>query len=175
LGAPGGPLLGVRTVPLTIELRRQFKVAADVDGALVTAVTGDSPADRIGIMPGMLITAVNGQAIRGPDTLSALVRQAGPGQEIDLSFRDQNGELHRRVVLAGAAVAARPQQPPGQPQQPTQPPSPLQLPGPSDLSDPTVLPGGPAREESTIQSLERRIQQLEARVEKLEAALRGKE
>jgi serine protease Do len=156
--APGGPpLLGVRTVPLSLELRRRFKVAADVDGALVSAVTIGSPADVAGIMIGMLITAVNGQSINGPDGLSALIRQAGPGREVELTWWDQDGQQHRGMVtLAGGNAAGR------------SAPGPRPMDNDPLMADPAAPP--PPRNGPTIEALQQRIRQLELRIEKLEAA-----
>ncbi len=89
-------------MPLTLELRRYYKMSVDVSGAMVTSVTSNTPADRMGLMPGMLITRVNDQPVDGPDTLTALVRQVGPGGEVVITFRDKNGEGHSREFLAGA-------------------------------------------------------------------------
>jgi S1-C subfamily serine protease len=162
LGAPNGPLLGVRTLPATPELRRRFKVAVDTDGALITAVTVGSPADKIGLSPGMLITAINGQPVNSPDAVSALVRQAGPGREIELTYWDKTAQLRQRVTLAGAGDAARVPAP--------QAPVP---PAPSNFTpEPPPPAAAPPRAESATEALERRIQQLESRLDKLEAALR---
>ncbi len=98
LGAQNnGPLLGVRTLAATPELRRRYKVTVDADGVLVTAVTLGLPADKIGLSPGMLITAINGQTVNSPDALNALVRQAGSGREIELTYWDKNAyQRHAR-------------------------------------------------------------------------------
>lgn len=164
-GAPGGPLLGVRTVPLTADLRQRFGVPAETGGALISAVTVHSPADKIGLAPGMVITTCNGQPVSGPEVLSALVRQAGPGREVDLMCWDQNGPTRYRVTLAGGTPVADVPGPlgAGGEQPPAQPPAP-----------PAFTPS-PAPTESPTEQLERRVQMLEARLDRLEAALREKQ
>ncbi|HWC89936.1 MAG TPA: PDZ domain-containing protein, partial [Pirellulales bacterium] len=87
---PSGPLLGVRTVPATADLRRRFNITVEAEGVLVSAVTVGSPAEKIGLTPGVLLTAINGQAVNHPDTVSALVHQAGPGREIELTYWAKN-------------------------------------------------------------------------------------
>lgn len=157
----GGPLLGVRSVPLTADLRRRFAVPAEIVGTLISAVTVGSPADRAGLSPGMLITALNGQAVNSPDALTGLVRQAGAGREVELTCWDQSGPTRRRVTLAGIDA----------------PPTSLPGPSPDDIPEPQVPPpaaaAGPVSPSAT-ELLERRIQQLEARLDRLEAALREK-
>jgi S1-C subfamily serine protease len=170
--APSGPLLGVRSIPLPPELRRQFKVGAEVAGALVSAVTVGSAADAAGITPGMLITAVNGHDVDGPDALIALVRQAGAGRDVELTFWDQDGQQHRRVVTLSGGNA-------GAPRGVTQPRptenDPIMLDPP--LAQPTREPVPPSRDPAqpprvapSIEQLQQRIRQLELRIEKLEAA-----
>lgn len=164
--APGRPLLGVRTIPLTGDLRRRFGVPAETSGALISAVTVNSPADKKGLAAGMVITAFDGQPVDGPEVLSALVRQAGPGRDVELTCWDQNGPSRYRVTLAGESSPASVPGPLGQESEPTQ----------AQAPPPAFVPG-PAPSESsatTTELLERRIQQLEARLDRLEAALREK-
>ena len=157
-------LLGVRTVPLDIENRRKFKIPADMSGALVTAVTDNSPADRVGLAEGMLITEFDGQLIDGPETLRPLVRAAGDGHEVVMAFYDQNGELHRQAFrlttpLPGASGPT-----------PPSPPTTIDLPREVPPGAAFTLPNASAPRQPNVTELEARIAELEARIRRLEAA-----
>jgi S1-C subfamily serine protease len=162
--APGAPLaqglrLGVRTLPVTDEVRRQNELPS-ADGAMVVSVTVGSPADRAGVPLGAVITAVDGQNVTTPEELAAAIRKVG-GREIELSYLDRGQETKKRILLAGAAL------PPETPKlelraRPVQPPA---KPAPSDS------PSAESSDDSRTAALEARIRELEARIEKLEAAM----
>ena len=72
-------------------------------GLLVAGVFKGSPAERAGIRPGDLITAVNGKSIAGKssDVSTALIK-GKPGTYVRLTIRSASG-AHARA--AGAARA----------------------------------------------------------------------
>jgi len=180
--AAGGARLGVRTVPITEQGRRDAKPALlPAHGALVSFVTQDSPAAAAGIPLGAVITDVDGQRIEGPQELAAAIRAAEPGREITLSYHYRDKDVKKHVTLDGGPVAAPADRPGPAPEAPPQElpgPAPEQKPAPKRLP-PNVEAPRPAPDEDEamdqlrIDFLERRIRQLEARIEKLESAQRG--
>jgi serine protease Do len=71
-------------------------------GAAVAAVDADGPAAQL-LVPGDVITAVNGQSVRTPDALRARIARAVPGGALALTFRRDGG-----FVSAPVTVRARP-------------------------------------------------------------------
>ena len=61
--AQDSPYIGVKIRTLTPELRKQHKVAGDVKGALVTAVTPGSPAKEKGILVGDVIVEAGAKPV----------------------------------------------------------------------------------------------------------------
>jgi membrane-associated protease RseP (regulator of RpoE activity) len=155
------PLLGVRTRPLTGEIQRRLRLPS-TQGALVVARTLGSPAAVAGIPLDAVITAVDGKAVGLPQDLTALIGQAGPGREVEITYFYEGSEQHAKVKLAevalgssgllgGSPISAGPVPAPPAPQA-------NQLPVPDD--------------KTRIDALERRVQQLEHRVDDLEQSLR---
>jgi S1-C subfamily serine protease len=156
---PGGPKLGVRTLPIDAAAQRQFNLPTTI-GALVSFVNAGSPAEKAGVPLGAAIVAVDSQPIDRPETLAALIRQLTVGQTVDLTCIVRGQEQHKRVVLAAASTGPQPQVR-GKPASP--PVAGVQPPG--------FMPElGPTDESVRIQALERRMAELEGRIEKLEAA-----
>ena len=62
-GNAGGLLKGVRVENLTDNLRENYKIEADVQGAVVTHVDKGTPADKVGLQEGDVIVEVNRQAV----------------------------------------------------------------------------------------------------------------
>ncbi len=76
------------------------------DGALVAAVSTDSPAARAGLKPGDVITAVNGAKVTGPGDLAADIADVDPGHDTQISYL-RDGKPHDLSV----AVATMPANP----------------------------------------------------------------
>ena len=74
------------TVPATI--------APVSSGTLIVGVICNGPAQAIGMTAGSVITAVNGQAIGSPDTLSSTVSKYQPGNAISVTWVDPSGGHH---------------------------------------------------------------------------------
>jgi membrane-associated protease RseP (regulator of RpoE activity) len=73
-----------------------------MEGALVMQVSEDSPAAAAGLQSGDLITALDGEAIEGPEGLTEAVADHQPGDEVTLTvYRLMGGEEREvRVTLA---------------------------------------------------------------------------
>jgi serine protease Do len=80
------PQLGVAIAPGHVARRLRRAVGLpDVDGLLIREVSENSPASRVGLARGDLITAAGGQPIRTADDLFGALREAGPTGAIELT------------------------------------------------------------------------------------------
>lgn len=146
-GPPTGARLGVRTMPLSEPARQQFNLPADAHGAVVAGVTIDSPADKARIPTGALITAVDDQPVNVPEDLGELIRRAGPGKDVEITYFARGEETKKRVTLAGRATSA---------------------PASDDERRPAARPSARG---SSLEALEARLRELEARLDRIEARL----
>jgi S1-C subfamily serine protease len=73
-------------------------------GATVAQVLSGGTAERVGLVAGDTITAVNGTAIDSAATLSQLISTLHPGDQVRLTWLDVNGAGH----TAGAPLGAGP-------------------------------------------------------------------
>jgi S1-C subfamily serine protease len=83
LGVQSTAFLGIRTQPMTPELKDRLGVTVD-QGAVVMQVMADSPAEQGGLKADDVVVTVNDQAIANPEELRAAVQKAGPGKEVTL-------------------------------------------------------------------------------------------
>lgn len=67
-------------------------------GALVVRVVEGGPADRAGLKPGEVVTAVNGVQVEHPDALGYRLTTAGLGKQAALTVQTSDGE--RQIDLA---------------------------------------------------------------------------
>jgi serine protease Do len=63
------------------------------DGALIAAVSNDSPAARAGLKPGDIITAVNGVKITDPSDLAAEIANIDPAHDAKITYME-DGKSH---------------------------------------------------------------------------------
>src|SRR5437867_358350 len=80
----GPAYLGVLLAPIPEELRVHLKVG---EGAMVQSVQPGSPAEKAGVKTYDVITAVNGEAVRGPEEVKKRVRAAKAGEPVKLGLR----------------------------------------------------------------------------------------
>ena len=64
------------------------------------AVTPGSPADKAGLTENDIILEINGQKITKDNSLSSLIRQYKPGDEITLKVLKKGEEKEIKVILA---------------------------------------------------------------------------
>jgi S1-C subfamily serine protease len=75
-------------------------------GALVVQVLSTSPAAGGGIQPGDLIVGLAGQAVRSPDTVSAVLGAYHPGAQVDVQLLDPAGQQRSVTVTLVAGPPA---------------------------------------------------------------------
>lgn len=68
---------GVDVQNLTDDLRKEFSIAEDVEGVVVTSVNQKSPAARVGLQEGDVIQQVNRQAVKSVVEARANIGEAG--------------------------------------------------------------------------------------------------
>jgi serine protease Do len=106
--------LGVHIQSLTQDLAKSFGLSRP-DGALVSAVEKDSPAQKAGVEPGDVILEYNGKPVVDSTDLPVMVAKTKPGSEASLKVwragKEKTlpinvGELEAPKVVAAAAAAA---------------------------------------------------------------------
>jgi len=100
------PMIGVRYIPITKELASMQNLPVS-EGALVykgsggtAAVISGSPADQAGIQDGDIITYINGQKIDATHSLSSLIQQMKPGDEVELTILRDGKEQKVKLKLS---------------------------------------------------------------------------
>jgi serine protease Do len=121
-GAVERGLLGVQLQPMTDELAEALGLE-EPRGALVAAVTPDSPAADAGVEAGDVILRYRGREIETLRDLPRLVAATRPGQEVEIEIQ-RAGERETLSVEIGrlrpeetAALDAPPTVPPAEPQE----------------------------------------------------------
>jgi serine protease Do len=85
---------GLRLGDVTVEIARQLRLPAGIDGAIVYDVANDSPADRAGLQQGDIVRSVNRQTVRNAaDTVRELRRIESGASVFVLIWRDGNDIL----------------------------------------------------------------------------------
>jgi serine protease Do len=90
--------LGVYTQELTEELREGISYKGE--GVLVSGVVDDSPADKVGLRKGDVITAVGTVAVSDPDELAEAVRDRKGGETVTVKIMRDGKALTLSPQLA---------------------------------------------------------------------------
>ncbi len=80
--------------------------AATGSGADVQGVLSGTPAQAAGLARGDVITAIDGQAIDSPATLSSVMAQHHPGDQVQVTWTDTSGQQHTATVPLTSGPAA---------------------------------------------------------------------
>jgi serine protease Do len=70
------------------------------EGAMISEVVEDSPADNAGLEEGDVITRFDGESIGGASDLTKAVRDASPDETVDIEFYRDGRLMRERVTLA---------------------------------------------------------------------------
>lgn len=77
--------LGVKIEPVTQDVADSLGLS-EAAGALVNEPQSGSPGEKAGIKVGDVITAVNGETVKGPKELARLIGSMDPGKTVDVSI-----------------------------------------------------------------------------------------
>lgn len=99
-----GPTLGATVMPLSDQLAEYFGVP---EGALVSSVESGSAAADAGLRAGDVITAIGGRSVRTAADVASAVRQARPGDALDLSVTRDRKALMLKATLPGRESSGR--------------------------------------------------------------------
>ncbi|MEZ5872428.1 MAG: Do family serine endopeptidase [Nitratireductor sp.] len=91
--------LGVMIQPVTRDIAESVGLD-DAHGAIVTNPQSDSPADKAGIRPGDVITAVNGDSVKNPRELARKIGNFAPEEKVTVSLW-RNGKAEDVQVTLG--------------------------------------------------------------------------
>ncbi|HKB59412.1 MAG TPA: DegQ family serine endoprotease [Gallionellaceae bacterium] len=99
--------LGVTIQPVDEELAQTFGLDRP-EGALVSSVENDSPAEKAGIKPGDIIIKFNGRNVSSSSDLPPMVAELEPGTNVSLVVwrKDGSKTIALRVGALATAVAA---------------------------------------------------------------------
>lgn len=91
--------MGAGIQDLSPELARAFKVQSP-SGAAITQVELGSPAEKAGLQPGDVVTAVDGTAVVDSNGLRNRISSTAPGTTVKLSVQRAEGPKEISIVLA---------------------------------------------------------------------------
>ncbi len=91
--------LGVRVSNLTAETRERFRIPQDAEGVVVTGVKPNSPAQRAGLQPGVVILEVANQKISSPSELEKQLEKAKKAKKSTALLRLQRGSVKQYGAL----------------------------------------------------------------------------
>ena len=90
--------LGVQIQDMTAERAKELKVTRE-EGALVTDVTADSPADKAGVKEDDIVLEFGGRAIYDSDDLVKAVQRTKPGTKANLVVERKDGRKTLEVTV----------------------------------------------------------------------------
>ena len=79
----------------------------DFDGAHVTSVIRNSPAAEAGLLPGDIITRINGNAIKDSKELVDIINDHSGGETVSITYERQGREYHTEAELAQTTTFRR--------------------------------------------------------------------
>lgn len=106
------PYLGVRYVPLTADVAKQYSLSV-TNGAFIVpstdpaspSIIAGSPADKAGLQEKDIITQVNGTSIDQNHSLTSLLDQHSVGDKLDLTILRASKTIHLTITLDAAPTS----------------------------------------------------------------------
>lgn len=90
--------IGVEVQEITPALAESFKLG-DARGAIIAGVLRGGPADRAGVKPGDVLTAINGERVSDPQVMLNLVAALRPGTQARMRLRREAGTLEVDITV----------------------------------------------------------------------------
>ncbi len=97
--------VGVEIQELTPELADSIG-EGHIEGALIAGVLRGSPADRAGILPGDVLTGMDGRPVRSASEMLAMVAAIAPGKESQFAIRRGKHALDVKVAVGRRPIPA---------------------------------------------------------------------
>ena len=97
--------LGVEAQPVSAQLAPALHLTHDAKGALIAAVTANSPAAKAGLQPGDVVRSVNGTTISDAGALAREIADVQPGHQAKLAIV-RNGK-DRTIDVTVASVPGK--------------------------------------------------------------------
>ncbi|MEW6142624.1 MAG: trypsin-like peptidase domain-containing protein [Chloroflexota bacterium] len=91
--------LGVTMVSLTPTLASRYNLSVK-EGALVTSVSPETPADKSGLQKGDVVISFDGQKITKADQVVEIIRSHKPGDTVAITYIRGSDEIKTQAVLA---------------------------------------------------------------------------
>ncbi len=91
--------LGAQVGDVNPDIVEEYNLQVD-RGALISGVVDDQPADKAGLMPGDVVTKVNGREVRSGTQVRNFVASQSPGSVVEMEV-DRDGETLQVEVTLG--------------------------------------------------------------------------
>jgi len=95
--------LGVSIQPVTSDLAKAFKLK-ESDGALISAVSPNTAAERAGLKSGDVVMKIDGQSVADSRALQLMIGEMSPGRKVQLTVM-RDGIQHEYPVTLGEQPA----------------------------------------------------------------------
>ena len=96
-GKSGRAFLGILVAPLSEDMR---EIAGADEGVLIDSLTDSSPAAKAGLLPGDVITQIDGRPVTTPVELVERLRTRKPGEEVEVTYYRMGKRRKARVTLS---------------------------------------------------------------------------
>jgi serine protease DegQ len=90
--------IGVEAQEITPEIAESFRLTS-TNGVLIAGVLRGGPADRAGLQPGDVLTAIEGKPVKDPNAMLNLVAALIPGKSAAIQLRRDNKDLEIKVAV----------------------------------------------------------------------------
>jgi hypothetical protein len=151
--------LGVGVEPLDARLKNMFKVPADVQGVMITALVTPSAASRAGLRLGDVLVKLDGKPLRDRQQLVDAIRAHQPGDRVEYEVRRGTGTISGRLKLGveeeGTHMAHLRTDP--------EPPAPPRAEAPRPAPRPEPAPDREPELDERLDKVQREIAELKAR------------
>ena len=91
--------VGVILADIDSEIADQLDLPSDLDGAVITSVVPDSPAERVGLEEGDVVTELDGEEMTSAQQLIERIKEYEPGETVALEIVDSDGTRSVDVKL----------------------------------------------------------------------------
>jgi len=99
--------IGVEAQEITPEIAESFRLPT-TNGVLIAGVLRGGPAERAGLKPGDILTAIEGKPVNDPNTMLNLVAALVPGKPASLRLRRDNKDIEIKVGVGKRPAQQQP-------------------------------------------------------------------